>query len=67
MLYLGFTAGLRVSEIVGLRLDDVSLDQTASILVRGKGRRQRSLPLCSEGTKALRAWLAVRGEATSPA
>ena len=28
MLYLGFTAGLRVSEIVGLRMDDVSLEET---------------------------------------
>lgn len=66
MLYLGFTAGLRVSEIVGLRLADVSLEETPSILVRGKGRRQRSLPLCSEGAKAVRAWLAVRGEAAVP-
>lgn len=66
MLYLGFTAGLRVSEIVGLRIHDVSLEETASILVRGKGRRQRRLPLCAEGAKALRAWLAVRGEAAVP-
>lgn len=66
MLHIGFTAGLRVSEIVGLRLDDVSLEETASILVRGKGRRQRGLPLSSDGAKALRAWLAVRGKAAVP-
>lgn len=66
MLYLGFTAGLRVSEIVGLRLESVALDETPSILVRGKGRRQRNLPLSAEGAKALRAWLAVRGEAAVP-
>jgi integrase len=36
-LYLGFAAGLRVSELVGLRLDDIELDGPyPSILVRGK-------------------------------
>jgi site-specific recombinase XerD len=45
MLYLGFAAGLRVSELVGLRLDDIELDGPyPSILVRGKARRQRRLP-----------------------
>lgn len=66
MLLLGFRAGLRVSEIVGLRVDQVSLDGTASILVHGKGRRQRSLPLDAQSTKAMRAWLAVRGQASVP-
>ncbi len=62
MLYLGFAAGLRVSELVGLRLDDVELGGPyPSILVRGKARRQRRLPLWKEATRALRAWLAVRG------
>ena len=64
MLYLGFAAGLRVSELVGLRLDDIELDGPyPSLLVRGKGRRQRRLPLWKEATRALRAWLAVRGDA----
>lgn len=67
MLYLGFAAGLRVSELVGLRLDDMELEGPyPSILVRGKGRRQRRLPLWKEATRALRAWLAVRGEARVP-
>jgi site-specific recombinase XerD len=67
MLYLGFAAGLRVAEIVGLCLDDVELDGPyPSILVRGKARRQRRLPLWKEATRALRAWLAVRGPAPTP-
>ncbi|MFH1267622.1 MAG: tyrosine-type recombinase/integrase [Planctomycetota bacterium] len=67
MLYLGFGAGLRASEVVGLRLDEIELDQPyPSILVRGKGRRQRRLPLWKEATRALRAWLAVRGSALIP-
>jgi site-specific recombinase XerD len=67
MLYLGFAAGLRVSELVGLRLDDIELDGPyPSILVRGKGRQQRRLPLWKEATRALRAWMAVRGDARVP-
>ena len=67
MLYLGFAAGLRVSELVGLRLDDIELNGPyPSILVRGKGRKQRRLPLWKEATRALRAWLAVRGGAPVP-
>jgi site-specific recombinase XerD len=67
MLYLGFAAGLRVSELVGLRLDDVELGGPyPSILVRGKARRHRRLPLWKEATRALRAWLAVRGSVPTP-
>jgi len=66
MLYLGFYAGLRVSELVGLCVDDLSLGSKPIILVRGKGRRQRALPLDTQTSKALRAWLAIRGEAPVP-
>jgi site-specific recombinase XerD len=56
MLYLGFAAGLRVSELVGLGLDDIEFDGPyPSILVRGKGRQQRRLPLWQEAARALRA------------
>jgi|SRR5450432_1664940 len=38
MLYLGFAAGLRASELVGLRVDEIELDGPyPSIVVRGKG------------------------------
>ena len=66
MLYLCFAGGLRVSELIGLRVDDLTLHPHASILVHGKGRRQRYLPLWKETTSALRAWLAVRGQASVP-
>jgi site-specific recombinase XerD len=66
MLHLTFSAGLRVSELVGLRLDDVTLQPEASILVHGKGRRERAIPLWKETATVLRAWLAVRGEVPVP-
>jgi integrase/recombinase XerD len=61
LLHLCYAGGLRVSELIGLRLDDLTLQPHASVLVRGKGRRERCLPLWKTTTTALRAWLAVRG------
>jgi len=66
MLHLAFAAGLRVSELVGLRLDEVALQPQPTIHVMGKGRRERLLPLWKTTAKALRAWLAVRGAASCP-
>ncbi len=66
MLHVAFAAGLRASELVGLRLEDLSLPSVPSILVRGKGRRERTLPLWKETAAALRAWLVVRGHANVP-
>jgi site-specific recombinase XerC len=65
MLHLAVCAGLRVSELTGLRLDDVA-PRSASIRVHGKGRRERALPLWKTTAAALRAWLAVRGSVASP-
>lgn len=66
MLHLCFAAGLRVSELTGIRLEDLSLNPQASLLVHGKGRRERCLPLWKETAVALRAWLAVRGTVAAP-
>jgi site-specific recombinase XerD len=65
MLHLAVCAGLRVSELTGLRIDEVAA-QSASIRVRGKGRRERALPLWKTTTTALRAWLAIRGPVAAP-
>jgi integrase/recombinase XerD len=66
MLYLAFAAGLRVSELVGLCLQDLVLQPHPTIHVVGKGRRERVLPLWKETVTALRGWLGVRGESTAP-
>lgn len=60
MLHLAFAAGLRVSELVGLRLDQLDLRTASSIHVIGKGRRERRLPLWRETAAALKDWLAIR-------
>jgi site-specific recombinase XerD len=66
MLHIAFAAGLRVSEIVGLRLDDLTFQPRPCVLVRGKGRKERALPLWKETAAALRRWLAIRGDASVP-
>jgi integrase/recombinase XerD len=66
MMHLCFAAGLRVSELVGLPLENLSLQRTPSIRVLGKGRKERCLPLRKETANDLRAWLAVRGPVFVP-
>ena len=66
MLHLCFAGGLRVSELVGLPLANLSLQRTPSIRIQGKGRRERCLPLWKETAADLRAWLAVRGAVAAP-
>ena len=66
MLHLCFAGGLRVSELVSLPLENLSLQRTPSIRVLGKGRKERCLPLWKETAADLRAWLAVRGAVPVP-
>src|SRR6202140_3240428 len=66
MLHLRFAGGLRVSELIGLRLVDLTLQPQASVLVHGKGRKERCLPLWKETASALRAWLSLRGDLLVP-
>lgn len=66
MLHLCFAGALRVSELMELRIDDMMLQPQASVLIHGKGRKERCLPLWKKTTSAIRAWLSVRGEARVP-
>ncbi|MGB1930363.1 MAG: tyrosine recombinase XerC [Mariniblastus sp.] len=54
-----YSAGLRVSELVGVNLDDLDLTD-GLVRVRGKGKRERLAPLGSFAVRALRLWLKKR-------
>ncbi len=54
-----YSAGLRVSELVGLDLQDLDLESGLAT-VRGKGKRERLAMLGPPAVEALQAWLAVR-------
>jgi site-specific recombinase XerD len=66
MIQLMVATGLRVSEVLGLRLSDLKIQPNASIRVLGKGRKERDLPLWKETTRILRKWLIVRGDLQVP-
>lgn len=57
LLLLGLQTGLRVSELVSLRREDVSLDRGAHVRCLGKGRKARCTPLRRDAVATLRAWL----------
>lgn len=50
-----YSAGLRVSELVGINLNDLDLED-GLVRVRGKGRKERLAPLGSYAVKALQQW-----------
>ncbi len=66
IIELLYGSALRVSEVVGLDLSDVDLDR-ATVLVTGKGSKQRVVPFGVPARKAVTAWLGVRGEAPNAA
>jgi len=67
-----YSAGVRVSELTGLNIEDVDLDGGLAV-VRGKGKRERLAPLGKPALMALKRWLPCREEVskkkgrTSPA
>ena len=54
-----YSAGLRVSELVGIDLPDLDL-QDGFVRVRGKGKRERLAPLGSHAIRAIKRWMKVR-------
>jgi site-specific recombinase XerD len=60
LLLLAIETGLRVSELTGLRIQDVSLSSGAHVQIEGKGRKQRCAPLTAETVTALHEWLNER-------
>ena len=67
LLAMLYNTGARVSEIVGVRVTDVVLEGAACVHLKGKGRKQRSVPLWKTTAQEIRAWLrlnpTLRGEA----
>jgi integrase/recombinase XerD len=60
LLLTAIQTGVRVTELVTLRVGDVSLDTGAHIKVEGKGRKRRTATLTHETVAILRAWLKER-------
>ena len=58
-LELLYGSGLRISELVGIDLDDIEL-RARLVKVHGKGSKERIVPFGSKAEEAVRAWIAVR-------
>jgi site-specific recombinase XerD len=57
LLHLGIQTGLRVSELVGLRIDNIQLGPHSQLECVGKGRKQRVIPLQKNTTRLLTTWI----------
>ncbi len=62
ILELFYASGLRLSELVGLDLDDVNL-RARMVRAMGKGAKERLVPFNSATEQSLREWLKVRARA----
>ena len=60
LLLVAVQTGLRLSELTGLRCEDILLGPGAHVRCTGKGRKERCTPLRKETVAALRAWLLER-------
>ena len=59
ILELFYSAGLRLAELVGSNKSDISFDDN-SMRVRGKGNKERVLPIGSKAITAINTWLKIR-------
>lgn len=65
LVEMAYASGLRVSELLGLRVEAVRRDP-AYLIVRGKGGKERLAPLNAAARQAIKAWLDARDAARKP-
>jgi integrase/recombinase XerC len=65
ILELFYASGLRLSELVGLDLENVNL-RARMVRVLGKGAKERIVPFNTSTEQALRAWLSDRASLSNP-
>ena len=61
ILELAYSGGLRVSEVVGLNMQDLNLEEK-NVRILGKGNKTRVVPIGVHAHAALTLWLQRRGE-----
>lgn len=59
ILELFYSSGLRLGELCGLNLNDLDLSESV-MRVRGKGSKERDLPIGKQANQAIREWLMQR-------
>lgn len=66
LLLTMYNSGARVSEITALKRDQVRLDVSTFLHLKGKGRKERVIPLWPHTARVLRAWFDELGETRDP-
>jgi integrase/recombinase XerC len=66
LLEVLYGAGLRVGEVSQLDVDDIDRSSGVVTVRRGKGGKERRVPLGRAGLEAVGRWLEERGEAPGP-
>ena len=66
LMLLLLETGVRISECLGIRLSDINM-KMGTILIRGKGAKERMVPFQSKMKKVLQSYLEVRGAALTDA
>lgn len=65
LVEIAYASGLRVSELLGLKVEAVRRDP-AYLIVRGKGGKERLAPLNTAAREAVKAWLVARDAKRKP-
>ena len=70
MVEILLQTGLRVSELVALKLDDITWSEPDTVaylrIEQAKGKKDRRVPLNSRAEKALKRWIKIRPEVEYP-
>lgn len=61
-----YSCGIRISELCGMRVDDLDFDEQM-VRIRGKGSKERTLPIGSHALKAIQSYWENTGHPTDPA
>jgi len=60
LMFLAVQTGLRLSELTGLRLQDLHIGTGAHVRCLGKGRKERCTPLTKQALAVLKGWMKDR-------
>jgi len=66
LIAVGYVCGLRRAELAGLTLADYDQDEGTLKIAKGKGNKERIVPLAEGAREALADWLAIREGGAGP-
>jgi len=61
VIMLLYTTGIRVSELIKIRVKDISLSEPFTLLVHGKGQKSRFVPLQKKTIPMIKKYITVKG------